>query len=130
MNAHAEIERTKSVLLHTFESFLADRTAEQLAPFSRAIQALLDRTHGPRYSRSSNASPAWVSAGAFSARAVRAPRNRAMDDVMLTPDRAYVTPSASKRGAIEPLVLLPNHISYSDCEPARDLAVCAPGWAM
>ena len=44
MAPHPQIERTKSVLLETFESFLADRSADQIARFRVAIRALLDRT--------------------------------------------------------------------------------------
>jgi len=115
MYAHSEIQRTKSVLLQTFESFLADQSAEQIARFRADIEALLERTPEVELlrvvDRVARTGDDW---GYFPPEPFARHVHRAMADAMLTPDSGveHAERLAALRG--RPLVLLPNHISYSD----------------
>ena len=115
MYAHSEIQRTKSVLLQTFESFLADQSAEQIARFRADIEALLERTPEVELlrvvDRVARTGDDW---GYFPPEPFARHVHRAMADAMLTPDSGveHAERLAGLRG--RPLVLLPNHISYSD----------------
>jgi 1-acyl-sn-glycerol-3-phosphate acyltransferase len=115
MSAQAEIERTKALLLQTFESFLAERSAEQLGRFRVAIQALLERTPEPELlkvvERVSSTGEDW---GYFPPEPFARHVHRAMADTMLTPDSGVHHKERLEAVRDRPLVLLPNHISYSD----------------
>ena len=115
MSSHSEIERTKSVLLQTFESFLAERSAEQIARFRAAIEALLARTPEAELlqvvERVASTGEDW---GYFPPEPFARHVHRAMADAMLTPDSGVVHPERLAAVRDRPLVLLPNHISYSD----------------
>jgi 1-acyl-sn-glycerol-3-phosphate acyltransferase len=115
MSAQAEIERTKSLLLKTFESFLADRDAEQIGGFRTAIQALLDRTPELELlkvvERVSTTGEDW---GYFPPEPFARHVHRAMADTMLTLDSGVHNAERLEAVRHRPLVLLPNHISYSD----------------
>lgn len=115
MAPHPQIERTKSVLLQTFESFLADRSADQIARFRAAIQALLDRTPELELlnvvERVSTTGENW---GYFPPEPFARHVHRAMADTMLTADSGVQHKERLEAVRDRPLVLLPNHISYSD----------------
>jgi 1-acyl-sn-glycerol-3-phosphate acyltransferase len=115
MSSHSEIERTKSVLLQTFESFLAERSAEQIGGFRSAIEALLARTPEIELlqivERVSSTGEDW---GYFPPEPFARHVHRAMADTMLTPDSGVEHGERLAAVRDRPLVLLPNHISYSD----------------
>lgn len=115
MPSHPEIERTKSVLLQTFESFLAERSAAQIARFRAAIQALLDRTPEVELlkvvERVASTGNEW---GYFPPEPFARHVHRAMADAMLTPDSGVAHVERLEAVRDRPLVLLPNHVSYSD----------------
>src|SRR5690349_17416634 len=115
MSPQAEIERTKTLLLQTFESFLADRSVEQIGGFRAAIQALLDRTPEVELlnvvKRVATTGEDW---GYFPPEPFARHVHRAMADTMLTPDSGVHHAERLEAVRDRPLVLLPNHISYSD----------------
>jgi len=115
MSVHPEIARTKSVLLQTFESFLAERNAEQIGGFRAAIQALLDRTpEGELLKVVERVSTTGDNWGYFPPEPFARHVHRAMADTMLTLDSGVHHPERLEAVRDRSLVLLPNHISYSD----------------
>jgi 1-acyl-sn-glycerol-3-phosphate acyltransferase len=115
MSAQAEIERTKTLLLQTFESFLAERDEAQIAGFRTAIQALLDRTpEGELLNVVKRVATTGDDWGYFPPEPFARHVHRAMADTMLTPDSGVRNAERLEAVRGRSLVLLPNHISYSD----------------
>lgn len=110
-----QTERTKRALAAQLDAFLGDRPPEALAQFRARMAELLAQIDGAEVERLiERVASAGADWGYFPPEPLARDVNHAMADVTLTSDSGLEHPERLIAVRDRALVLVPNHISYSD----------------